>query len=215
MKVTTNFARLNRDLENAVKKAVAIGVASLGRDLVQSISKPGTGRVYAKQSRTGVTYTRIRNRRGESIREQYAAVRRSRSAKSALKKLGLRGSSFSRRDIASAIRQVRAAGGRLTRSQRSAFWKASAPGQPPAVRTGLLRRSWQTSFQAATPAKQGNRYVATVGSSVKYAAWLEFGTKTMQARPYVRPAAARLRGRFQAIVNEQVSAVMQKYGGKR
>lgn len=62
------------------------------------------------------------------------------------------------------------------------------------VRTGTLRRSIHTVIEHG-----GLR--ATVGPSVSYAAFVEFGTRYMAARPYMRPAAALvlrlLPGRFE------------------
>jgi HK97 gp10 family phage protein len=55
--------------------------------------------------------------------------------------------------------------------------KALAP-----VKTGLLRRSIHTVMAA-------NGQSATVGPSVEYGKFVEFGTRRMGARPYMRPAA--------------------------
>jgi len=59
----------------------------------------------------------------------------------------------------------------------------SAPGQPPAVRTGRLRGSitWRIGRDAVSP------YV-DVGTAVAYGLFLEEGTRRMRARPYLRPA---------------------------
>lgn len=211
----SKIPQLARDIENAVARAVALGTAELGRNIKEMLSKPGRGRVYAKQSKTGVSYTRIRNKKGESIRVQYDRVRRSRSARSITRRLGLRGASFSRQQVAQAIRQARAAGVRIKRADRTAFWRASAPGDPPAVRTGNLRRSWQTAFKSATPGKVGNKYRVSIGSNLAYAAYLEFGTRSIRERPYLRPAAAAFRPRMQQIVSEQLDRALAKYRGKR
>jgi HK97 gp10 family phage protein len=52
------------------------------------------------------------------------------------------------------------------------------------VDTGTLRRSIHTVFSPG-----GLR--AIVGPSVAYSIFVEFGTRFMAARPYMRPAAAR------------------------
>lgn len=62
--------------------------------------------------------------------------------------------------------------------------KARAP-----VRTGTLRRSIHTVLS------DGDR-TATVGPSVSYGIFPEFGTRHMAARPYMRPAAALVYPRF-------------------
>ena len=58
--------------------------------------------------------------------------------------------------------------------------QASAPGQPPAVDRGNFLRSI-----IAKPIKGGYK----VGSTMNLGAWLEFGTRHMLARPWLRPAA--------------------------
>lgn len=59
--------------------------------------------------------------------------------------------------------------------------EAKAKGYVP-VRTGTLRRSIHTVLS--------NRgLTATVGPSVLYGKFVEFGTRRMGARPYMRPAA--------------------------
>ena len=57
--------------------------------------------------------------------------------------------------------------------------RASAPGQPPATDTGRLIASIQT-------AKAGEGWI--VGSRVRYAIFLEYGTRTIAERPFFRPA---------------------------
>lgn len=59
--------------------------------------------------------------------------------------------------------------------------EASAKQKCP-VRTGALRRSIHTVLSNG-----GMR--AVVGPSVDYSAYIEFGTRHMAARPYMRPAA--------------------------
>jgi len=58
-----------------------------------------------------------------------------------------------------------------------ALGKAKAP-----VKTGTLRRSIHSEFS-------DDGMKAIVGPSVSYSAFVEFGTRRMAARPYMRPAA--------------------------
>ncbi|MCD8308894.1 MAG: HK97 gp10 family phage protein [Clostridia bacterium] len=62
----------------------------------------------------------------------------------------------------------------------STHYTASAPGEPPAVRTGMLRMSW--GIKAEGDGK-GN-YTAAIYTDTKYAEMLETGTSRMSARPY-------------------------------
>jgi HK97 gp10 family phage protein len=63
-------------------------------------------------------------------------------------------------------------------------YTASAPGEPPAQRTGQLR---QNITWTVNQLFSGN-YEAVVGTDLKYGPWLEFGTNFMKARPFLRPA---------------------------
>jgi HK97 gp10 family phage protein len=58
---------------------------------------------------------------------------------------------------------------------------ASKPGYPPNSDTGRLVRSinWEVD---------DSKLVGLVGTNLKYGAWLEFGTKDMEARPWLSPA---------------------------
>ena len=65
--------------------------------------------------------------------------------------------------------------GRVYRTPRGSRYTASAPGEPPAPRTGTLRRSWRPVVSGNNPA---------IESNVRYAAYLEYGTSKMARRPY-------------------------------
>lgn len=64
---------------------------------------------------------------------------------------------------------------------------ASAPGDPPAVNTGRLRQSI-TALQISP-----GRW--RVGTNVEYAIFLEWGTRKMAPRPFMRPAVEKSRGK--------------------
>lgn len=82
---------------------------------------------------------------------------------------------------------LRGAGLRVLRGRRSGrryripttkrYYTASAPGEPPAVRTGVFRLSWQVAPDGIVPGIN-TRYG-------KLAGWLEEGTRKMKPRPYV------------------------------
>jgi hypothetical protein len=61
--------------------------------------------------------------------------------------------------------------------------QASAPGEAPAVDTGNLKCSIDTEMTSKTTA------VVAVGA--EYGAHLEYGTRKMAMRPYLRPAVER------------------------
>ncbi len=58
----------------------------------------------------------------------------------------------------------------------------SKPGEPPRVQTGTLRRAIKHEMHKKLP-------IARIGTvNLKYAKALEFGTRNMRARPFMRPA---------------------------
>jgi HK97 gp10 family phage protein len=61
----------------------------------------------------------------------------------------------------------------------------SAPGQPPHQFTSRLADSLP---EARDVDSSPTRIVGIIGSTVEYAAALEFGTRYMAARPFIRPA---------------------------
>lgn len=104
------------------------------------------------------------------------------------------------------------------------FHRASAPGQPPAVNTGRLRQSWAIGMVNASQkfgigkTKQTTQDLAvlttdvtpdrisfTYGSNLKYARALEFGTRRVRSRPYVRPVFNALTKRALSIVKNAIA----------
>ncbi len=62
-------------------------------------------------------------------------------------------------------------------------YTASAPGEAPASATGTLRKTVKSGIEGT-----GNNISGFVGSEEKYAPMLEFGTKRMAPRPWLRPS---------------------------
>jgi len=75
----------------------------------------------------------------------------------------------------------RGASGLNTLGQR---FIASKAGEIPSIQTGTLKRSITIEMDARLPK-------VFVGTNVPYAEWLEFGTKDMAPRPFLRPAIFR------------------------
>ncbi len=69
--------------------------------------------------------------------------------------------------------------------ESSGFGKrqASAPGGPPADPSGALAASLSAALETAEPQ-------VTITAASPHAAFLEYGTRTMAARPFLRPAIA-------------------------
>ena len=72
---------------------------------------------------------------------------------------------------------------RKPHTKRSA-WTASAPGEPPAVRTGNLRTRWSGRIESGT-SSEGVQVKAILESRSPYAGYLENGTRKMASRPFV------------------------------
>ena len=124
------------------------------------------------------------------------------------------------------VSQGRASGRNL---RARGFHRASAAGQPPAVNTGRLRQSWaigsltkRVEIDASKTFGQGKtktgQDLATIsyeytrdrmsfvyGSNLKYARALEYGTRRMRARPYVRPVLNALNKRALTIVKNAIA----------
>lgn len=62
--------------------------------------------------------------------------------------------------------------------KRGRYYTASAPGEPPAVRTGTFRDSWQPRVYIGF-----GSFISRIESDVPYADWLENGTPGGQMAP--------------------------------
>lgn len=80
-------------------------------------------------------------------------------------------------------------------SVSTAYPPASSPGEPPAKRTGHLRRS--IAFEV-------DGLVGRVGTGLVYARHLELGTSRIAPRPWLRPALAQSRRRIEAILGAPI-----------
>ena len=80
-------------------------------------------------------------------------------------------------------------GQRSGRKYRKPFSKAtytaSAPGEPPARRTGNLRMHWNGEVKTEGATGGGVQVIAQLESQESYAGYLENGTSKMAARPFV------------------------------
>lgn len=64
------------------------------------------------------------------------------------------------------------------------LYRASAPGEPPARRTGNLRMHWNGRVKSGGTSNGGTRITAELESQEQYAAMLENGTQRMASRPF-------------------------------
>lgn len=102
---------------------------------------------------------------------------------------------------------------RSGRGKSRKFHRASLPGQPPSVDTGILRSS-----MAHTVKKEGSGvtgevgtdidYIRTnseIGTDVNYGLYLELGTVNMMPRPFLRPALKKNEAAIEAIFKAAMS----------
>lgn len=78
--------------------------------------------------------------------------------------------------------------------------QASAPGQPPATDTGALAGSVYSDISPG---------MATIGSRLAYASYLEYGTRRMAPRPIWAPEAERAREALRDRIIENLRGVMK------
>ena len=83
----------------------------------------------------------------------------------------------------------------------SGTYTASAPGEPPAVRSGDLRRSWRQKTASENIGK-GLTVKPAITTDVKYAPWLDEGTPKMAPRPFEEPIIEDAKPKIKAIYSE-------------
>ncbi len=83
----------------------------------------------------------------------------------------------------------------------SSKYTASAPGEPPAVRSGDLRRSWRQKTASESTGK-GLTVKPAITTDVKYAPWLDEGTDRMAPRPFEDPIIEDAKPKIKAIYSE-------------
>lgn len=84
------------------------------------------------------------------------------------------------------------------RQRKPRYYTASAPGEPPAARTGTLRLSWFPRPKADRSGRQW-KIMPAIESELKYARPIEEGTAKMAPRPYADLIRARALPRIRAI----------------
>lgn len=99
-----------------------------------------------------------------------------------------------------------ARGGRVYKKPYSnATYRASAPGEAPARRSGDLRLNWHGEVQGGKAVGGGVHVTAVLESEQNYAGYLENGTPRMAPRPYKDRITEKATPGIVAIYNESYS----------
>ena len=86
-----------------------------------------------------------------------------------------------------------------------ATYTASAPGEPPARRTGNLRLNWNGTVEGSAASSGGIAIKAVLESQEKYAGYLEHGTSRMDPRPFKDRIVEKATPEIKRIYNESYS----------
>lgn len=93
-------------------------------------------------------------------------------------------------------------GKRYRKYPYKSMYTASAPGEPPARRTGNLRLHWNGQVKKGTSSGNGIEVIAELESQEPYAALLENGTSKMAPRPFVEKIKEEAAPEIQRIYGE-------------
>jgi len=84
---------------------------------------------------------------------------------------------------------------------KKATYQASAPGEPPAVRSGTLRRSWHPRAQSEKENGAVTVHPA-IWTDVKYAPILQEGSPKISPRPFEEPIIEKAKPEIEAIFSK-------------
>lgn len=93
--------------------------------------------------------------------------------------------------------------GRVYRKPHTkSHYTASAPGEPPARRTGNLRLNWNGTVESSITSS-GLRVTAVLESQERYSTYLENGTRRMAPRPFKQPISEKAMPEIERIYHEK------------
>lgn len=81
-------------------------------------------------------------------------------------------------------------------------YRASAPGEAPARRSGNLRMHWNGNVKSESASNGGITVIAELESQEPYAAVLENGRRGMARRPFVQPIKEKAKPEIKRIYSE-------------
>lgn len=93
--------------------------------------------------------------------------------------------------------------GRIYRKPHTkSHYTASAPGEPPARRTGNLRLNWNGTVESSSTGS-GLLVTAVLESQERYSTYLENGTRRMAPRPFKQPISEKAMPEIERIYHEK------------
>lgn len=93
--------------------------------------------------------------------------------------------------------------GRVYRKPHTkSHYTASAPGEPPARRTGNLRLNWNGTVESSITGS-GLLVTAVLESQERYSTYLENGTRRMAPRPFKQPISEKAMPEIERIYHEK------------
>lgn len=93
--------------------------------------------------------------------------------------------------------------GRVYRKPHTkSHYTASAPGEPPARRTGNLCLNWNGTVESSSTGS-GLRVTAVLESQERYSTYLENGTRRMAPRPFKQPISEKAMPEIERIYHEK------------
>lgn len=93
--------------------------------------------------------------------------------------------------------------GRVYRKPHTkSHYTASAPGEPPARRTGNLRLNWNGTVESSITGS-GLQVTAVLESQERYSTYLENGTRRMAPRPFKQPISEKAMPEIERIYHEK------------
>ena len=94
---------------------------------------------------------------------------------------------------------------RKKRKYKPPTYRASAPGEPPARRTGNLRLHWNGQVKKGAASGNGIEVIAELESQEEYASMLENGTEKMAPGPFVEQIKEKAMPEIEKIYGEPFS----------
>ena len=92
--------------------------------------------------------------------------------------------SFAMKNAELKVLRGKRSGRRYKKPHMKTYYTASAPGEPPAVRTGALRESFRPVSQEENSRGSGLSVNVSIATDKEYARVLEEGSERMKPRPY-------------------------------